>query len=141
MATQKILIDSSFLYAVSDKSDQYHLRAVQFLRNIRRETLVVPDVILTEVTYLLKKHVNLQAVLIFLKFFISSPYVLQPLTMGDIERASRVMEKYADAQFDFVDCCIMVQAERLDIQQVCTFDRRDFSMYRPAHCEHFDLLP
>ena len=40
------------------------------------------------------------------------------------------MEKYADARFDFVDCCIMALAERLAITQICTFDRRDFSIFK-----------
>ena len=51
------------------------------------------------------------------------------------------MAKYADARFDFVDCCIMALVERLDITQICTFDRRDFGIFRPAHCEYLELLP
>ncbi len=61
--------------------------------------------------------------------------------MDDVIRAAQIMERYADARFDFVDCCIMALAERLNITQVCTFDRRDFSIFRPTHCEHLELLP
>ncbi|MCD4684394.1 MAG: hypothetical protein K8S97_00470 [Anaerolineae bacterium] len=51
------------------------------------------------------------------------------------------MAEYDTARFDFVDCCIMALTERLNITQVCTFDRRDFSIFRPIHCDYLDLLP
>ena len=51
------------------------------------------------------------------------------------------MERYKDAEFDFVDCCLMAIAERLNIEDICTFDRRDFAIFRPKHCENFTLLP
>jgi predicted nucleic acid-binding protein len=51
------------------------------------------------------------------------------------------MEQYADARLDFVDCCIMALAERLDINQICTFDRRDFVIFRIANGEALELLP
>jgi predicted nucleic acid-binding protein len=44
-------------------------------------------------------------------------------------------------RFDFVDCAILTLAERLDITQICTFDRRDFAAYKPTHCEYLELLP
>jgi hypothetical protein len=51
------------------------------------------------------------------------------------------MATYASADFDLADCCIMALAERLNITQVCTFDQRDFSIFRPTHCPHLDILP
>jgi hypothetical protein len=35
----------------------------------------------------------------------------------------------------------MALSERLNITQVCTVDRRDFSMFRPLHCDYLELLP
>jgi hypothetical protein len=32
-------------------------------------------------------------------------------------------------------------AERLDIDRVCTYDRRDFAITRPAHRDFLTLLP
>lgn len=59
----------------------------------------------------------------------------------DLERAAEIMEQYADADLDFVDCCIMALAERLNITEVCTLDQRDFSIFRPAHCDYLEILP
>jgi predicted nucleic acid-binding protein len=59
----------------------------------------------------------------------------------DFERALAILDKYADSRIDFVDACIMALAERLNVTRVLTFDRRDFGLYRPTHCDHFELLP
>jgi predicted nucleic acid-binding protein len=64
-----------------------------------------------------------------------------PLTATDFARAIALMDRYRDAELDFVDCCLTALAERLNITRICTFDRRDFSMIRPQHTEYFDLLP
>jgi hypothetical protein len=32
-------------------------------------------------------------------------------------------------------------AERLNITRACTFDRRDFSIFRPHPCDYLELLP
>jgi uncharacterized protein len=52
-----------------------------------------------------------------------------------------IMRQYQDAEFDFVDTSIMAIAERLNIKQICTFDHRDFSIFRPKHCDYLKLLP
>ncbi len=63
------------------------------------------------------------------------------LRLEDINRAQAIMTTYASAEFDFVDCAIMALSERLNIREIATFDRRDFSIVRPRHCDYFELLP
>ncbi len=64
-----------------------------------------------------------------------------PIELDDLRRVREIAIAYADAEFDIVDCCIMAIAERLNITRIATFDRRDFSVFRPSHCEYFELLP
>jgi uncharacterized protein len=135
-----ILIDTSFLYALSDINDKYHVQAVKFARS-NKKTRVIPDVVLTEVTHLLYRSIGHHAILTFLKAISLTDAQLEPVSIGDLKRIHEIMEKYADAKLDFVDCCIMALAERLNISQICTFDRRDFPIFRPTHCEHLELLP
>ena len=59
----------------------------------------------------------------------------------DLTRIGEIMTQYADANLDFVDCCIMTLSERLTITQICTLDHRDFSIFRPEHCNYLELLP
>lgn len=51
------------------------------------------------------------------------------------------MRRSAEARFDFVDCCLMALCGRLTITRLCTFDRRDFGIFRPNHAESLTLLP
>jgi uncharacterized protein len=40
-----------------------------------------------------------------------------------------------------VDAAVIATAERLEIATVVTIDHRDFSVVRPRHVSHFELLP
>ncbi|MCE7946362.1 MAG: hypothetical protein DYG88_02935 [Chloroflexi bacterium CFX4] len=65
---------------------------------------------------------------------------MQCLTLADLNRAAQIMRRSAEARFDFVDCCLMALCGRLTITRLCTFDRRDFGIFRPNHAE-LTLLP
>jgi len=136
----KILIDTSFLFTLYDLHDDKREKVLAFTETDRRIRLV-PDVVLTEVTFLLDRAGGQRAVRTFLKSFYASEIVLERIVKDDLKRVEEIMGRYPDARFDFVDCCIMALAERLNITQVCTFDRRDFSIFRPTHCDYLDLLP
>lgn len=140
MTANRLLIDSSFLFALYNQSDDYHQQAQRFAAG-NQSSFLIPDVILPEVTFLFSRRGGVPAVGGFLRTLAAVQPHLEPLTITDIQHASEIMSKYADSKLDFVDCGIMAMAERLNIIQICTFDRRDFGIYRPTHCEHLELLP
>jgi predicted nucleic acid-binding protein len=59
----------------------------------------------------------------------------------DMVQMQDIMEQYHDNEFDFVDTAIMSLAERLNIADIYTFDRRDFTVVRPRHRAYLRLLP
>lgn len=134
-----VLVDSSFLYALFDHSDKYHPIARDYARSIR-STQVVPDVVPTEVAHMLKR-IGEPAVLTFMDALSQAHYQLEALQPADIQRARQIKIAYPAARLDFVDCCLMAISERLKITHVCTFDRRDFSIFRPRHCDYLELIP
>jgi predicted nucleic acid-binding protein len=136
----KILIDSSFLFTLYDLHDDRREKALAFAETDQRIRLV-PDVVLTEVAFLLNRAGGQRAVRVFLKSFYASGALLEPITKDDLLKVEEIMGRYSDAHFDFVDCCLMALSERLNITQICTFDRRDFSIFRPTHCDYLELLP
>ncbi|HRF99117.1 MAG TPA: PIN domain-containing protein [Aggregatilineales bacterium] len=140
--TINILLDSSFLFALNSPNDEKHLDSLQ-VSLLKNTKYLIPDVALTEVTYLMRRDSGLgqKAVLEFLKMISTSSFILLPVIKEDIGRACEVMSEYSDAKLDFVDCCIFALAERLKIIHICTFDMRDFRMFRPKHVNHFTLLP
>jgi len=42
---------------------------------------------------------------------------------------------------DFADASLVALAERLNVVQVFTIDRRDFRVYRPRHTRAFEIFP
>ncbi len=117
--------------ALYNPTDRSHSRAADFVKMDRRPRLI-PEVTLPEITFLMNRAGGIPAVASFLRSFITARPTLQTLTLADLARAQAIMLAYPRAQFDFVDCCIMALAERLDIQHVVTLDRRDFSIFRPT---------
>ena len=77
----------------------------------------------------------------FLSGLASSDIQLATIETGDLVRINTLLDTYADAALDFTDAAIVTLAERLNITQVATFDRRDFTLIRPRHCAAFELLP
>jgi predicted nucleic acid-binding protein len=136
----RALADTSFLYAIFDSSDAKHRLTKGFVDS-REIQLVIPDVVLGETTYLLKERIGIHAVIKCLDALIAARIPLQPMTYDDIERVREITATYADAKFDFADCCIMALAERLNITKICTFDHRDFRIFRPVHCQYLEMLP
>jgi predicted nucleic acid-binding protein len=139
MPPNQILADSSFLIALYNRDDPLHKRAVA---GINREIdVLVPQVTLVEVTYLLGERAGVSASVRLLSKLLETQVPLLPLEVDDVTRARDIMAMYADNRFDFVDCCVMALAERLSVTKIYTFDRRDFSVFRPQHCDYLELLP
>ena len=135
-----VIADSSFVYALYNAADSFHQEAMDFVEQ-RGESLLVPDVVLPEVCYLFSRDLGYHGMLRFLEYFSRIEARLEPVAKDDLERVHSIATTYADARLDIVDCCIMALAERLHITRIATFDRRDFSIFRPRHCRFFELAP
>ena len=58
----------------------------------------------------------------------------------DLADAARRMEKYADLPMDYPDATLVLLAERLEIFDVLTLDRRGFKVYRSSQGKRFALV-
>lgn len=134
------ILDTSFLFALTDLSDRNHDRVLSVAQTIN-ELLVLPTVVLPEVCYLIASRLGHRAMRQFLSNLLVSNIQLESLTPDDLKRVNEILEQYADSQLDFVDAAIVTIAERSNITRILTLDRRDFSLFRPKHCGYFELLP
>jgi uncharacterized protein len=134
------LLDTSFLFALTDNSDRNHQRVLDIAKNFD-EALILPVVVLPEISYLLSSRLGHQAMRRFIASLTSSAIQIEPISQTDLARISEILEQYADTQLDFTDAAIVAIAERLLISRICTLDRRDFTIIRPRHCDYFELLP
>ena len=101
----------------------------------------MPVPAITEVAYFLAKNQGLEAVAQFLDSLANTTFQLEPPTSEDYQRAAEILRKYNDANIDFVDACIVAIAERLNITKILTIDRRHFGIFKPNHCEAFEIFP
>jgi predicted nucleic acid-binding protein len=67
--------------------------------------------------------------------------ILETPISSDFVRSSEIIRQYSDANIDFVDALIVSMAERLYVTKILTLDQRHFRMFRPKHCEAFEILP
>ncbi|HAA28474.1 MAG TPA: VapC toxin family PIN domain ribonuclease [Cyanobacteria bacterium UBA8553] len=134
------ILDTSFLFALTDQNDRNHQRVLAVAQSAN-EALVLPVVVLPEICYLVASRLGHQAMRRFVSNLTSKAVQVESVTAEDLVRVHEILEQYADSQLDFTDAAIVAIAERLIITRVYTFDRRDFSIIRPSHCDYFELLP
>ncbi|MBW4672784.1 MAG: PIN domain-containing protein [Desmonostoc geniculatum HA4340-LM1] len=135
------ILDTSFLFALTDKSDRNHSRVVNLAKTLS-EPLILLTVVLPEVCYLISSRLGHQVMRRFLiELAAAKDIQLKSLLPEDLERINEILEKYSDSQLDFTDAAIITFAERNNITRILTLDRRDFELVRPRHCNYFELLP
>ncbi|PZO12440.1 MAG: VapC toxin family PIN domain ribonuclease [Leptolyngbya foveolarum] len=135
------LIDSGFLYAVMDSNDERHAKVIEALLSLRGKNIVLINAVIVETAYLLSERIGQSQMRCFLEMISGSQFKFEYVKQSDINRIREILEKYEDAKLDFTDAAITAIAERLNVRQILTVDRRDFGMIRPNHCEYFEILP
>jgi predicted nucleic acid-binding protein len=133
------LADTGFIVALENSRDRYHTICMNLLR--REQEIFLPQSVLNEVCYFLTKIEGNLAAARFLNRVQTSKFLLIPLAPYDLNRTAELLIKYADTRVDFVDASVCAVAERLNITRILTLDRRDFDILRPAHVDHFEILP
>lgn len=135
-----ILIDTGPLYAYVDPNDQYHDRALDFLRHYTG-TVAIRVLVIPEVAHFLRSRAGTHAESRFLQDIASRDFIVESVELGDWRRIIELVEQYRDLPLGTVDASIIAAAERLNIRTIATFDRRHFTVVRPAHVETFELVP
>ena len=135
-----LIVDAGPLYAAAARRDRDHRRCVQLLAAAPRP-LVVPDLVVTEVSYLLSDRLGSHAELAFGRALAAAELLVEPVLPSDWARVVELMERYADLPLGMVDASIVAIAERLGVRSIATLDRRHFAVVRPRHVTAFELLP
>jgi predicted nucleic acid-binding protein len=134
-----VVADTGFVVALLNRSDIRHTNVVAIYQ--QRQQILLPQTVLTEVAYLLGRDAGISTAIAFLRGIGASRFNLVALTDVDLERVAEILEKYADSRIDFVDASVLAVAERYGSKTIITLDQRDFRLFRPKHCEGFEILP
>lgn len=134
-----ILVDTGPLVADADADDDNHERCRDYL-DVAPRPLLVPSTVIPEVCFLLARNLGAAAESAFLRAF-PDELTLEQVTVADLQRAAQLVDQYSDLPLGLVDASIVAVAERLDLTELMTLDRRHFSVVRPRHVEAFTIRP
>ena len=133
---KKILIDSGPLIALFDGNDEYHQKAVEFIKNNTGE-LITTLASITETLHLLDFNRNAQ--IDFLSWLNEGAVSIEPIDNNDLSRIKELIVKYRDLPMDFADACLVFLGEKLNIDKIATIDR-DFDIYRIRGKKYFKVV-
>lgn len=135
-----LLVDAGPLYAYVDADDDHHEECLELLES-HPGPLIVPMLVVTEAAYLIEKRVGSDAEVRFLGDFAAGAFRTEPVAPSDWLRMAELVAGYADLPLGSADASVVAAAERLDIGDIATVDRRHFSVVRPSHLNTFTLWP
>jgi predicted nucleic acid-binding protein len=135
-----LVADTGALYALYDAEDRHH-ETVKAALEAHRGPVVVPSAILSEVDYLLREFLGVQAELDFIASLRSGAFQLAELTPADLDRCSELLDRYRDLDLGLADTAVMATAERLGTLEILTVDERDFRAVVSRNGKPFVLLP
>lgn len=117
----QLLVDTSAVYAVIDRDDTYHRRAVSLLRSLPRRGLtpLLTNFIVAESHALLLSRLGAG---IARDWLLRQIWPVERITLEDEEKARGIIRRYTDKSFSYTDATSFVVMERLGIKDVFAFD-------------------
>jgi uncharacterized protein len=137
MTTKPILIDTGAVIALLDTSESHH----QAVQSYVGQHLLLPVTLLAEIDYLVSKYLGAHVARAFFAGVEHGDLELLGFDSTDFARANEVMARYPDVPLGIADASVMALAERYQIKQILTLDRRHFSLVKPVNMDFFELLP
>ncbi|HEV8572124.1 MAG TPA: PIN domain-containing protein [Actinomycetota bacterium] len=140
ISSDAVVLDTSVLYADADRSDTHHVRCRRLLERTPGP-LLVPTLVVGEITYLLARRHGPHAEAVFLASLAAAELLVEHPTQRDMVRIAQLVWTYKDLPLGTVDASIVALAERLKVATIATLDRLHFSVVRPRHVAAFELVP
>jgi predicted nucleic acid-binding protein len=132
------ILDTGPWVALIDRSESRHTECVQWLKNFSGR-LYSTEAVLTEVLYILNFSITAQSAA--LDFVLQSVVEIVPSNPESLKKIKNLMKKYADLPMDFADATIVCLATETGMQNIVTFDKRDFAIYKLPKKKSFTIMP
>ena len=134
----KAILDSGPWVALIDRSESMHEACVQWLKNYSGK-LYSTEAVLTEVLYLL--NFSIKAQIAAIDFIIESVVEIVPYSIESLRKTKKLIQKYSDLPMDYADATTVCLAMDTEIENIVTFDKKDFNIYRIEKDKTFVILP
>jgi uncharacterized protein len=132
------VVDTGPLYAALDLDDDDHQACAATLSRTDLR-LVIPTLVVAEVSYLASTRLGAQAEAQFIASL--SELDVEGPPPQEWTRIAELIRQYASFPLGATDASVIALAERLGTPCVITLDHRHFHTVRPSHCETLQLLP
>jgi predicted nucleic acid-binding protein len=132
------IVDSGPLYAAVDADDNDHARSLDVLQRADLD-LVIPALVVAEVTYLVGKRLGPKIEAEFLRGL--TGFEVEGPSPEDWQEIAALVERYRDFALGGTNASVAVLAERLRSGVILTLDRRHFSVIRRRDGGSYQLLP
>ena len=100
----------------------------------------MPTLVITEVVYLLGTRLGVNAEVRFLGDLAAGNLLPEPVAAADWLRIAELVARYRNLPLGSVDASVFAAAERLDINEIATIDRRHFTIVQSS-LRTITLLP
>lgn len=117
----QVLVDTSAVYALIDRNDTYHRRAVSLLRSLPRRgtTPLLTNFIIAETHALLLSRLGPETARDWL---LGQIWPIERVDPQDEGKAKEIIQRYTDKTFSYTDATSFAVMERLGIQEAFAFD-------------------
>ena len=132
------LLDTGPLVAYLDARDKAHLEADKCLSAFTG-SLVTSSAVIAEAMYFVSAIREGPAALATFAYA-AGLLVYECAQPSQLKDAVRLMRKYDDTPMDFADATLILIADRLNVYDIATLDRRGFSTYRSPRGKSFRLV-
>jgi predicted nucleic acid-binding protein len=132
------IVDAGPLYAAVDADDDDHQRCLDVLGRQDLD-LVVPALVVAEVTYLVGRRLGAAIEAAFLRGL--GALEVECPTPEDWLAISDAVARYADFPLGGTDASVAALADRLGTDLIVTLDRRHFGAIESSRGEPYRLLP
>ena len=131
-------MDTGPLVAYLDVRDSAHVQAAEFLSSFTGH-LITTGPTIVEAMYCVSAIPEGPEALA--NFVHAARLLIHESTQPfQLKEAARLMSKYSDTPMDFADATLVLLADRLNIYDIATLDRRGFSTYRTPRGKSFRLI-
>jgi len=132
-----VILDTGPWVALIDRSEARHPDCVTWLKGFSGN-IYSTEAVLTEVLYLLNFSIIAQGAA--MDFILKSIVEILPSNIQSLRKTKILMKKYADLPMDYADATLVCLAADTGIQNIATFDKKDFSMYTLPARKKFNLI-
>jgi len=126
MEKNTLFVDTGAWFALADKSDQYHSKAVNIYPKLLSSyiNLKTTNLVIAETYTLIRRALGHQAAIIFLENIAASPRVIKVYSDNILEeKAEKILRKYQDQNFSYTDAVSFAVMKQYVIKKAFSFDQ------------------